>query len=91
MLGTLLSPGHKWRQVHTGEKEPLGGGMKKTWLEGCSMRLLGRQLVSQAFPSQHFGDMQSLIYLWPVSPLGEGNGNLLQYSCLENPMDGGAW
>ena len=22
---------------------------------------------------------------------GEGNGNLLQYSCLENPMGGGAW
>ena len=22
---------------------------------------------------------------------GEGNGNTLQYSCLENPMDGGAW
>ena len=22
---------------------------------------------------------------------GEGNGNRLQYSCLENPMDGGAW
>ena len=22
---------------------------------------------------------------------GEGNGNLLQYSCLENPMDRGAW
>ena len=22
---------------------------------------------------------------------GEGNGNLLQHSCLENPMDGGAW
>ena len=22
---------------------------------------------------------------------GEGNGNLLQYSCLENFMDGGAW
>ena len=22
---------------------------------------------------------------------GEGNGNALQYSCLENPMDGGAW
>ena len=31
--------------------------------------------------------------LWPgighVS--GEGNGTPLQYSCLENPMDGGAW
>ena len=22
---------------------------------------------------------------------GEGNGNPLQYSCLENPMNGGAW
>ena len=22
---------------------------------------------------------------------GEGNGNPLQYSCLENPMDRGAW
>ena len=22
---------------------------------------------------------------------GEGNGNPLQYSCVENPMDGGAW
>ena len=23
--------------------------------------------------------------------MGEGNGNPLQYSCLENPMDGAAW
>ena len=27
--------------------------------------------------------------LMPI--LREGNGNSLQYSCLENPMDGGAW
>ena len=27
---------------------------------------------------------------WGRSP-GEGNGNPLQYSCLENPMDGGVW
>ena len=26
-----------------------------------------------------------------LSCTGEGNGNLLQRSCLENPMDGGAW
>ena len=26
-----------------------------------------------------------------VTSSGEGNGNPLQYSCLENPMDGGAW
>ena len=27
---------------------------------------------------------------WKDSP-GEGNGNPLQYTCLENPMDGEAW
>ena len=26
-----------------------------------------------------------------LSCIGEGNGNLLQCSCLENPRDGGAW
>ena len=26
-----------------------------------------------------------------VKAIGEGNGTPLQYSCLENPMDGGAW
>ena len=26
-----------------------------------------------------------------LSCIGEGNGNLPQYSCLENPRDGGAW
>ena len=31
-------------------------------------------------------------YLLPVaSTCGEGNGTPLQNSCLENPMDGGAW
>ena len=27
----------------------------------------------------------------PSTLLGEGNGTPLQCSCLENPMDGGAW
>ena len=27
----------------------------------------------------------------PLCCSREGNGNPLQYSCLENPMDGGAW
>ena len=29
--------------------------------------------------------------LYPYDGIGEGNGTPLQYSCLENPMDGGAW
>ena len=32
-----------------------------------------------------------LIYICLMTNDGEGNGNPLQYSCLENPMDGGAW
>ena len=28
---------------------------------------------------------------YPKLKIGEGNGIPLQYSCLENPMDGGAW
>ena len=35
------------------------------------------------------GDPGSILWLGKSS--GEGNGNPLQYSCLENSMDGGAW
>ena len=35
------------------------------------------------------GDMGSILGLGRAP--GEGNGNLLQYSCLRNPMDRGAW
>ena len=31
------------------------------------------------------------IYAPIIGISGEGNGTPLQYSCLENPMDGGAW
>ena len=37
----------------------------------------------------HVGDLGSIP--GSRSSSGEGNGNPLQYSCLENPMDGGAW
>ena len=43
-------------------------------------------------PPANAGDIRnaSLIFGLGKSP-GVGNGNLLQYSCLENPMDRGAW
>ena len=34
---------------------------------------------------------QSLVQMIDEDAFGEGNGTLLQYSCLENPMGGGAW
>ena len=32
-----------------------------------------------------------VLFLGWEDPPAEENGNPLQYSCLENPMDGGAW
>ena len=32
-----------------------------------------------------------IIKVWVKYTAGKGNGTPLQYSCLENPMDGGAW
>ena len=33
--------------------------------------------------------LQNYVFAYRLD--GEGNGTSLQYSCLENPMDGGAW
>ena len=43
-------------------------------------------------PPTYVGDVRDLdsIFGSGRSP-GEGHGNPLQYSCLENPMDRGAW
>ena len=49
-------------------------------LEGCS--LWGRE-ESDTTEQLHFD--------FSLSCIGEGNGNPLQYSCLENPRDRGAW
>ena len=34
---------------------------------------------------------ERLHFLFSLSCIGEGNGNPLRRSCLENPRDGGAW
>ena len=57
----------------------------------------GRKIPSKRFPgdsdgkasARNVGDLGSIPGLGR-SP-GEGNGNPLQYSCLENPMDGEDW
>ena len=54
-------------------------------------RILRASLVAQSvknLPAMQETRLQSLG--WEDSP-GEGNGNLLQYSCLENPMGRGTW
>ena len=57
-----------------------------SYLDLCDMLLLeldGRESACNA------GDLGSVPGLGRSS--GEGNGNQLQYSCLENSMDKGAW
>ena len=36
-------------------------------------------------------DIFQFLVNWSGVTYGDGNGTPLQYSCLENPMDGGAW
>ena len=53
-----------------------------------SAELLSHVLVVKNLPA-NAGDTGSIPGLGRSS--GEGNGNPLQYSCLGNPMDRGAW
>ena len=52
-----------------------------------TLLLLDIILIKLSFVIVYEGDIGPQLY--PIS--GEGNGSPLQYSCLENPMDGGAW
>ena len=48
--------------------------------------IVAKNLPANAGDARNVGSIPGL----GRSP-GEGNGNPLQYSCLGNPMDGGAW
>ena len=39
-----------------------------------------------AWPLHQHSNFKGIAFSW-----GEGNGNPLQYSCLENPVDRGTW
>ena len=65
--------------------------------KAVKMKQKSREIIQGSFPGGsdgkesacNAGDLGSLPG-WGRSP-GEGDGNSLQYSCLENPMDRGAW
>ena len=51
-----------------------------------------RSLVGCSRWGRWGSDMTEWLHFhFPFSCIGEGNGNPLQCSCLENPRDGGAW
>ena len=45
----------------------------------------------QSWGREELDTTEQLHFHFSLSCIGEGNGNPLQYSCLENPRDGGAW
>ena len=45
----------------------------------------------QSMASQSWTWLNDFAFFLSIVPFGEGNGNPLQYSCLEKPMDRGAW
>ena len=71
--------------------------LEKVWRKGNPLTLFVGMQTSMGFPdgsevkasAYKVGDPGSVSGSGR-SP-GEGNGNPLQYSCLENLMDGGAW
>ena len=50
-----------------------------------------RSLIYFEFIAVYYVRECSNFIILHVAVLGEGNGTPLQYSCLANPMDGGAW
>ena len=51
------------------------------------MMITGNLIISNAITAE----ILSPIFTYSECLFGEGNGTPLQYSCLENPMDGGPW
>ena len=77
-------------------KEAKAQGQRRQW-QPTPLLLAGkshgqRSLVGCSPWGRKKSDMtERLHFHFSLSCIGEGNGNPLQCSCLENPRDGGAW
>ena len=83
---------NKWENNGNSERLYLGGQRHPTpvLLPGKSH---GQRSLVGCSPWGRWGldTTEQLHFDFSLSCIGEGNGNPLQYSCLENPRDGGAW
>ena len=82
-LENSMDRGAWWATVH-------GAAQNQTWLKQLSTHTW-YIFIHSTVKYYSRERRKSFHLLWHRLTLGEGNGNLLQYSCLENPMDGGAW
>ena len=88
--------GHDWSDLTAAAAQPSISARRKQWhptpvlLPGKSHGW--RSLVGCSPWGREESDMtERLHFHFSLSCIGEGNGNPLQCSCLENPRDGGAW
>ena len=65
---------------------PDSSKINKVHFRGFPDGTVVKNLPADAGDARDMGSIPGL-----ESSPGVGNGNPLQYSCLENPMDGGAW
>ena len=84
-----------------GGLQSMGLQKSQTWLSTEKAMAPHSSTLAWKIPwTEEPGGLQSMGLLWvghdwatslSLSCIGEGNGNPLQCSCLENPRDGGAW
>ena len=95
------SPGALWQAQQRNQEDSRAPGAS------CSQLRLGNTACNHSFCASSFtvswmykwgtknGTYLKCEIQWSLTYVhfssGEGNGTQLQYSCLENPMDGGAW
>ena len=97
-IATLFTIARTWKQPRC---PPTDEWIKKLWyiytmeyysaikrnaFESVLMRWMNLEPIIQSEVSQKEKDEYHIL-----THIREGNGTPLQYSCLENPMDGGAW
>ena len=99
-VGSALGVAARLALQCPGCQHGLAAEMEFTWL--APFRILpgcerwgqdfqrGRDIMAAYFP-RHPTFLPTSWPLFKKELFGEGNGNPLQYSCLENPMDRGAW
>ena len=82
------SPITSWQIDEEAVSDFIFGGSKITADGDCSHEIK-RRLLRGKVSACNAGDLGSIPGLGRFP--GKGNGNPLQYPCLENPMDRGAW
>ena len=106
LIGKDSDTGRDWGQEEKGTTEDEMAGWHH-WLDGRESQWTpgvgdgqGGLACCDSWGSKEFDTTERMIWsdityiyinITSIDPIGEGNGNPLQCSCLENPRDGAAW